>query len=299
MNKVQLTPNGLTVSQIVAGVWRMAMWNQTLEERTRWIHECFEVGIHTFDHADIYGSYTCESMFGEAFKRTVHTRDEIVLISKCGIQLPNYQVNASAASYPIKIYNTSTNHIIASAENSLKRLGTDYLDLLLIHRPDPLMNADEVASAFQRLKQSGKVRWFGVSNHSASQAALLQSRLDFPLVTNQVEISVLHRNALYDGVLDYCQQQRARPMAWSPLAGGELAKNESALAALQRVGKEIDASVEQVALAWLLSHPSGIVPVIGTGNIDRIKQLAFANKMRLNHAQWFSILNAAQGHEIP
>jgi predicted oxidoreductase len=298
MQQVEMTPSGLQMSRLVAGAWRMAEWRMSVESRLHWINECLANGINTFDHADLYGNYTCEALFGEALAASTIKREQLVLVSKCAIRLQGSTPGAELTAAPLKLYDTSRRHIELSVENSLRNLRTDYLDLLLIHRPDPLMDADGVARTFENLRKAGKVRWFGVSNHSVSQVNLLQSRLDQPLATNQIEISLAHLDAFDDGTLDQCQQLRMRPMAWSPLAGGRLAERTALTDALRGVGAALGASAEQVALAWLLAHPAGIVPVLGTGNTDRIAHAARACDISLSRSQWFHLYAAARGHEV-
>lgn len=287
------------ISRLVLGVWRMAEWQQSSQETLSLIQQCVDWEITTFDHADLYGDYTCEGLFGDALKHNLALRSHIQLITKCGIKL----VSKNRPEHVIKHYDTSHVHILQSVDRSLQQLRTDYLDVLLIHRPDPLMDADQVADAFTRLKQSGKVRQFGVSNFSPSQFDLLASRLDFPLVTNQIEISVMHLEAFTDGTLDHCQRLRITPMAWSPLGGGELFSNSSQAVRLQKalaaVARSLDATVDQVALAWLLAHPARIVPILGTGNLARIKSATQAERFALTREQWFSIWAASTGVEVP
>ncbi len=200
----------------------------------------------------------------------------------------------------IKHYDTSKAHIISSAEQSLRNLNTDRIDLLLIHRPDPLMNADEVADAFITLKETGKVLRFGVSNFTTSQFELLASRLSFPLITNQVEFSVLHTQPIYDGVFDQCQRLRISPMAWSPLGGGRLFKSQDeqatrVRAALETVGEELGGlTIDQVAMTWIATHPSRVVPITGSGKIENIRLAFEACKVKLSRQQWFTILAASQ-----
>ncbi len=299
MPQVSLIPDGPVVSRLIAGVWRMADWQMTAAARHAWISACLEQGISSFDHADIYGNQTCEALFGEALALEPALRDRLQLISKCGIRLAGQAPDMQSPPVRTKHYDTSRIHIDRSVENSLRRLRTDHLDVLLLHRPDPLMDADEVAAAFTLLRASGKVRWFGVSNHSPSQLALLQSRLSFPLVTNQVEISPAHVDALTSGVLAQCQQLRMRPMAWSPLAGGRLRQITAVADTLLEVGGQCGLSLEQAALAWLLAHPAGIVPIIGTGSQERIAQLARATTARLDREQWFQIYRASLGADVP
>jgi predicted oxidoreductase len=253
------------------------------------------------DHADIYGNYAVEEIFGRALGGQSALRGRLELVSKCGIKL----LSPKRPEHRLKTYDTSREHITESVHASLRNLRTDYLDVLLIHRPDPLMNADEMAEAFTALRQAGKVKHFGVSNFTPSQFALIQSRLDFPLVTNQIEFSVLYLPPLYDGTLDQCQQLRVPPMAWSPLAGGKLFTNTDERStktgvALQKVGEELGgAGVEQVALAWIMKHPANAMPVLGTGRPERIRESARAASLQLSRDQWFEILAASAGQEVP
>jgi predicted oxidoreductase len=291
----------MNFSRFSLGLMRLNDWGFTTSQLIRFIEQNLELGITAMDHADIYGSYTCEENFGKAIAGKPLLRSRMQLVTKCGIKL----VSENRPAHTIHAYDTCMRHILQSAENSLKYLQTDYLDLLLIHRPDPLMNVDEIAEAFRQLKVEGKVLHVGVSNFSASQFDLLQSRLDFPLVTNQVEVSVLKLDSIYDGVLDQCQQYRIKPMSWSPLAGGNLFHSSEARAirlrkALDNICKATGGySMDQIALAWLLKHPSGIIPVIGSGNIDRIKKAVDSEKIILTGDQWFSILEASTGVEVP
>ena len=244
--------------------------------------------------------YTCEAIFGRALKADPALRSRIQLVSKCGIKL----VSKNRPNHHLKHYDTSCDHILVSVDNSLKSLQTDYLDLLLIHRPDPLMNADQVAAAFTQLQEAGKVLHFGVSNFRPSQVDLLASRLKRPLVTNQVEISVMHLDPFLDGTLDHCQQLRMAPMAWSPLSGGELFAGESPKAlrlrtTLGAIAELNQASIDQVALAWLLTHPAQILPILGTGNLERLRSAAVAEQLKLTREQWFAIWTASTGTEVP
>lgn len=309
VSRIALHPgkNSPTFSRIVYGTWRLADNDtngdlaspQSILQR---IKKCLDLGITTFDLADIYGCYTYEKLFGNALALEPSLRERMELVTKCDISIPC----DSRPDVYVKHYDTSAEYIISSVEKSLEFIGTSYIDVLLIHRPDPLMNADEVASAFKVLRSSGKVRHFGVSNFSPSQFELLQSRLDFPLVTNQVEISVMNMDCLHNGVLDQMQRLRVAPMAWSPLGGGRLFSNETPqssrlLAAMEKVAKELgpEVQVDQVAYIWLLTHPSNIIPVLGTNKLDRIERLAKADGMRLNRQQWFSIWEASMGREVP
>ncbi|MGG6295347.1 aldo/keto reductase [Leptolyngbya sp. AN02str] len=297
---LRLHPQGPLCSRLAVGVWRLAEWKLSANELRTWIEACLEMGLTTFDHADIYGDYTCEELFGAALKKQPGLRDRIQLISKCGIKL----VSPNRPHHGIHSYDTSAEHIMISVEHSLQALNTDYLDVLLIHRPDPLMNANEVACAFTKLREAGKVLSFGVSNFLPSQVELLASRLDFPLVTNQLEISVMQLSAFVDGTLDQCQRLQMAPMAWSPLGGGGLFAGRSAQAwrlqrALATVAKELDAHSDQVAIAWLLTHPANIVPILGSGKLERLRSAVQAIDLTLTREQWFSIWMASTGEDLP
>ncbi len=302
---ISLHAAGPTVSRLILGVWRLASWQQSPQETLALIQQCQEWGITTIDHADIYGNYTCEALFGTALQGKSSLRSQLQLITKCGIKL----VSSNRPDHTIKHYDTSYEHILTSVDTSLRNLRTDYLDLLLIHRPDPFMDADATAAAFIHLQQTGKVRHFGVSNFSPSQFDLLASRLPFPLVTNQIEISVLHLNAFTDGTLDQSQRLKTAPLAWLPFGGGRLFREESPQAErLRRVLSEIAAqlthsstpvTIDQVALAWLLSHPARIVPILGTGNLERIRAATVAINLKLTREQWFTIWTASTGTEVP
>lgn len=288
-------------SPLALGFWRLNSWRLTGNQLLDFIKQCIEKDITTFDHADIYGGYTCEEIFGNALSGQSSLRTKMKIVTKCGIKL----VSERRPHHHLKTYDTGKKHIIQSVENSLKALHTDFLDVLLIHRPDPLMNADETAEAFHMLRDSGKVLNFGVSNFLPHQFDLLQSRLSFPLITNQVEASVLCLDPFNNGVLDQCQQYRIRPMAWSPLAGGRLFSSDDprmqrVRATLEKVAGELgDYNIDQVALAWLLNHPSRIVPVLGTGNTDRIKAAVKALEIRLSKEQWYTIFTASTGTDLP
>lgn len=288
----------LTLSRIVAGAWRMADWNMTPQARLTWIEACLDLGVTTFDHADIYGGYTVESLFGEALALAPALRGRLQLVSKCGIRL----VSPERPGHRLKSYSTTTQHIITSAERSVRNLRTDHLDLLLLHRPSPLMDADEVAEAFGTLQQRGVVRAFGASNFTPAQFDLLNSR--FPLVTNQIELSPLHLAPLHDGTLDQAQQYRRPPMIWSPLAGGHLFAGTDPQAGrvrqvLQRQADEQGVSVATMAFAWILRHPARPHPITGSGRIEAVREAVHSLKVALDEEAWFEVLTASTGHEVP
>ena len=292
-----LAADGPRLSPIVAGAWRMADWQWSAQERLRWIEQCVELGVSSFDHADIYGGYQVEALFGEALALAPALRSRLQLVSKCGIKL----LSDARPAHRIKHYDSSAAHIVASAEASLRALRTERLDLLLIHRPDALMDADEVAGAFEALRAAGKVAHFGVSNFTPAQFELLASRT--LLVTNQIELHPLQRTPLTDGTLDQLQRLRVRPMIWSPLAGGALLSGggeteRRVQAALARVGERHGASAATIAFAWLLRLPSRPLPVAGSRRIDALREAVQALQVRLDAQDWTEIWQAATGHEV-
>ena len=298
-----------TFSKLVFGTWRLAdkHSSEPLDILKR-IKKCLEFGINTFDLAgrigwsiDIYGGYTYEALFGKALALEPSLRSQMQIVTKCDIQYP-----VNGRDVALKYYDTSKEYIIWSVKESLKKIGIEYLDVLLIHRPDPLMNADEVAEAFNELKSQGLVKFFGVSNFTPSQFDLLQSRLDYPLVTNQVEYSVLHTTPMYDGTFDQMQKLRVTPMIWSPLAGGRLFTEKTEQVArvvkqLEVVAKEIgpNITIDQIAYAWILRAPCNACIVVGTNDLDRLAKVVNAVPIKLSRPQWFSILEASHGCEVP
>lgn len=288
----------MTLSTIVAGAMHMARWNLTTADRRVWIEDALALGISSFDHADIYGDHAVQSLFGEALRGKPGLRQQMQLVSKCGIALPS----DLPPDHRIKHYNTSAQHIRDSVEDSLRALGTDRLDLLLIHRPDPLMEADEVARCFEELQRAGKVLEFGVSNHTVQQFELLDSRI--ALATNQIELSPLHTTALLDGTLDQAQRLRRRPMVWSPLAGGRLFSDTGAQAtrtraALQAVADAHGVSLATAAYAWVLRHPSHPHLVTGTGRRAGLQEAVTATQLHLSVQQWTQVWSASMGHDVP
>jgi predicted oxidoreductase len=269
----------------------------TVEQRIALIEQCIAMGVTSFDHADIYGNYGVESLFGEALRAQPSLRDRMQLVSKCGIKL----LSNKRPDHTIQHYDTSASHIIASVEESLRQLHTDRLDLLLIHRPDPLMDFDEVADAFTRLKQAGKVLHVGVSNFSRHQFEALNRRVE--LATNQVEFSPLHVAPMFDETFDGLQDLGVNPMAWSPLGGGRLfTSNDASAENLRLVVKEIADRLHQpfasVIFAWIMQLPSKPVPITGSGRIEAISVAVAGTSIKLSRTDWFAILRAARGHEV-
>lgn len=293
-----IAAQGPTFSRLVAGVMTWGEWGHRLDETqmAALIGDCLALGITTFDHADIYGHYTTEAAFGAAFRRSGIARGDVQLVSKCGIRL----VCPQRPENTIKSYDLSRDYIIASAERSLRNLQTDYLDLLLIHRPSPLMDADEVAAALAQLVAQGKVLHVGVSNFTPGQFSLLNSRIS--LATNQVEASLLHTAPLLDGTFDQAQEHRLRPMVWSPL--GNLFQRDDAaatrvLATLEAISPHYGHPGHDVLLlAWLLRHPARPLPVLGTARTERLRAATHALDVAMTDADWFALLAAATGREV-
>lgn len=293
--------NSLNFSPVIAGSMKWGKWGAHFSgsDYQKMIEQCIEAGATSFDHADIYGNYTTEEEFGLALKEMPAIRNQMQLITKCGICM----VTPNRSANKIKHYNTSREHIIASAERSLKNLHTEFIDLLLIHRPDTLMDPFEIAEAFSQLKKAGKVLHFGVSNFNVSQTTLLQSC--FPVEVNQVEISILHTDPIFNGVLDQCIKEQIIPQSWSPLGGGilnDLADDERSrriMAVAEILGEKYAAGFDQILLAWLMKHPAGIIPVLGTTKAARIKAAILAKSIDLTREEWYMLLRAATGHEVP
>ncbi len=287
-------------SALVYGAWRMADGADTSAQTAlKKIKLCLDLGITTFDHADIYGDYRCEALFGEALKLDPGLQRQMQIVTKCGIKL----ISATSPERRVKHYDTSAAHIRQSVDNSLRLLGVERLDTLLIHRPDPFMNAAETGACLDALIQEGKIAAAGVSNFSVADVNLLQSAMRNPLVTNQLEISLLAQHTFGDGSLSQCQQLKMRPMAWSPLGGGRLFGGEAAAVrlrpALERIAKAQSVDIDAVALAWLLAHPAGIVPVVGTNNLERMARLGDAFKVQLDLETWYELWTLAAGKEVP
>lgn len=286
-------------SPIIIGTMRLGAWgsNFSTDELERFVDACVELGLHDFDHADIYGHYTEEERFGRLMRRRPDLKVKVRITTKCGIRM----LAPNRPAHTIKSYDSTAKHLIWSAEHSLQQLGVEVLDLFLIHRPDYLMDPHEVAEAVERLKSQGKIKAFGVSNFSPSQFELLHSFT--PLSTNQVEISLLHRHAFEDGTLDQCLRLGITPTAWSPYGGGSIFTGNTPeilrmRTALQEVGETHNASIDQVLLAFLVQHPAGIVPIVGSSKIARIQAAKQALDNKLSHEEWYRLWKAATGQEV-
>jgi predicted oxidoreductase len=291
----------LQLSPVIAGCMKWGQWGvkYSTAQYLQLIDDCISNRITTFDHADIYGDYTVEEEFGAALKQKPHLREQMQLITKCGIR----RFTPNRPQHKINSYDTSRQHIIASAERSLINLNTDFIDLLLIHRPDPLMDPHEIADAFFQLKQQGKVLHFGVSNFTPSQMEMMMRVWEVEF--NQLEVSVLQPDPFHDGTLDKCVEYNIRPMSWGPLGSGRLHANEPdekskrIIAVAESLAKKYDATVDQVLLAFVLKHPAKIIPVIGSTKIERLKAAFHATQINIEREEWFMLWRASKGHEIP
>ena len=292
MERISLT-NNVTLSRLIYGMWRLSDDTDTSASHVQAkIEACLAQGITTMDQADIYGGYEAEEVLGHALRAAPQLRDQIEIVTKCDILVGAGRY----ASTRVKHYDTSAAHIAASVDHSLQLMATDYIDLLLIHRPDPLMDHRETGAALDAAVASGKVGSVGVSNFKPHDWNLLQSAMQTPLVTNQIEISVLETSAFTNGDLAFLQERDVPAMAWSPLAGGALfsGDNPKLLALLGTIGDGDSAA----AVAWLLAHPARILPVLGTNNLSRIQALDAACGIAMDRETWFEIYEAANGCEV-
>ncbi len=297
MDRVSLS-GLMEMSRIVYGMWRVADDADTSPAHVQAkLEACLDQGITTIDQADIYGDYGAEAVLGGALKAAPGLRDRIEIVTKCDIVAPIGKYNDRRVKY----YDTSAAHLTASVEASLANMGTDYVDLLLIHRPDPMMDHHETGRALDGLVASGKVRHVGVSNFRLNDWTLLQSAMTVPLITNQIEASVLCVDPFLNGEIPWMQERGIPPMAWSPLAGGRLFSDDGKTMRrlLERIAKDQGGDVTAVAIAWLLAHPAGLIPVLGTNNLGRIRGLARATEIEIDRQTWFEILTAAMGRDVP
>ena len=286
----------MNFSRIIAGTMTWGIWgkNYNTNQMIELLNCCLESNITTFDHADIYGSYTTEAGFGKAFSESQIKREKIQLISKCGIE------HTEGRNNKIKHYNYSKNYLIWSVENSLKNLQTDYLDLLLLHRPSPLMQADEIAEAIEKLKKEGKIKAFGVSNFSPMQTELINQKTKVEY--NQIQFSATHLEPMLDGSLNYMQLHNIKPMSWNPLGSIFKENNEKTIrlhTLLDQLEIKYNVTKDVLLLSWIMKHPSGVLPVIGTTNSERIKNSTKAISTTLELEDWFAIWTESIGHKVP
>lgn len=298
MERVRLS-DSLEFSRIVYGMWRIGDDPDTSPGHIQAkIEACLDQGITTIDQADIYGGYAAEELLGNALRAAPGLRDKLEIVTKCDIVAPA----GRHAAARVKYYDTSAEHILDSVDMSLKLMATDRVDLLLIHRPDPMMNAAETGAALDALVADGKVRNVGVSNFKRHDWTLLQSAMQTPLVTNQIELSLLAHQGFTNGDVAYLQERGIPIMAWSPLGGGALVAGaaESGLVnCLETIAKANDVDRAAVAVAWLLAHPARILPVMGTNTLSRIARFSDAFKVAMDRQTWFELYTAALGHEVP
>ncbi len=324
MKTYQIDKTDLTVTRLgygcmnIGGSWDSApLTDENKEKALRAVFTAYDAGVNLFDHADIYCKGKAEEVFAEVWKARPGLRDKMVIQSKCGIRF-----KGDPDAHSPSRYDFSAEHILRSVEDILKRLQTDYLDVLLLHRPDPLVEPEEVAQAFDTLKQDGKVRYFGLSNHTVMQTELLRQFVNQPLVVNQLEVSLIHNhlitegvlanqtgnaNALATGILDYCRLNRITVQAWSSLAGGKItnpkpdASQEIQATArlVQEMAEDKQTSPEAILLAWLLRHPAQIQPIMGTTNPQRIQACCAADSVELTREEWYSLLVSIRGADMP
>ncbi len=297
MERISLAPS-LSLSRLAYGMWRLGDDADTSPKHIQAkIEACLAQGLTTMDQADIYGDYGAEALLGACLKSAPHLRGQIEIVTKCDIV-------ASCGRYSharVKYYDTSAAHITASIDHSLRLMHIDHIDVLLLHRPDPFMDQLEAGPALDAAVASGKVRAVGVSNFRPHDFTLLQSAMRTPLITNQIELSLTAHDAFTNGDLAFLQERKIVPMAWSPLGGGKLMQDKtSALAkAIDAVAKRHGSDAASVAVAWLLAHPSRILPVMGTNKLDRIKDFSGALKLKIDRETWFELYSASQGREVP
>jgi predicted oxidoreductase len=297
------SPGSLRLSRVVYGTWRLLDDPSTAgpEPLAKRLEVCAELGLTTIDTAEVYGKYEVEDHIGAALRRAPGLRAKLQIVTKCGIYVPVARHPERKVAY----YEATAAQIVRSAEKSLRLLGTDHVDLLLIHRPDWLTPADETAAGLDRLLRDGKILSAGVSNHSVAQFETLQSRLSVPLVTNQIELSLFRMDSMTDGTLQQCERHRVRPMAWSPLGGGRLFRDDDEAAArIRGACREMaprygHALPETLALAWILALPAQPMVIVGTNKVERVRAAAEAGSLRMERADWYRLWEAAQGRRIP
>ena len=293
MEKIYLSDSGPKVSPAVYGFYRWDQVKNTSSTMESIINLCLELGINTFDHADVYGSYQCEELFGEVISKKSFKREDIVLFTKCGLLLPH----ANDPKVRVKHYNTSRDHILKSVDNSLKKLRTDYIDIFLLNQLDAISNLEETAYTLDQLKESGKIKNIGVANFSVFQNQLLASYLKKPIVTNHIELNLLNTSALQNGQMDYIKQRYMHPLVSAPLAEGRIANGTDSLAVkvrkkLEEISPKYNADIESLAVAWLVKL--GAIPLIGTTNESRIRNIVNAFEIELEREDWYELYAASR-----
>ena len=284
----------MNLSRIISGTMNWGVWgvNHSKQDMCKLISESFDSGINSFDHADIYGGYTTEQSFGDAFAETGINREDVFFISKCGIIYPSEKLPVKT-----KHYDYSEDHINKSVDNSLKNLRTDYLDCLLLHRPSPLMDISIIADTLKRLIKSGKIKSFGVSNFTANQMDMFKGKVD--ILYNQINLSLTHLDHMFDGTLEYMQANNILPMAYSPFGSYFKEENSKIKEVVEKLKNKYDCTDYQLIISWLLKHPSKVYPVVGTTKSDRIKSTLESLKIEIDLIDWFELLEASIGKRVP
>ena len=293
MEKIYLSDVGPKVSPVIYGFYRWDEEENTQASMERIVRLCLELGINTFDHADVYGDYRCEELFGNLIANKSIKREDIILFTKCGLRVPH----PSQPSLRIEHVDTSKEHILRSVDNSLKKLRTDYIDIFLLNGFDPIANLEETAITLRQLKEKGKIKNIGIANFSVFQHQLLASYLQLPIVTNHIELNLLNTSALDNGQVDYIKQRYMRPLASSPLAAGRIADGEDFLATklrktLAEIGARYDADIESVAVAWI--YKLGALPLIGTTDEARIRNIVKALDIEIEREDWWQLYQASK-----
>jgi len=284
----------MNLSRIISGTMNWGVWgvNHSKQDICKLILESFDSGINSFDHADIYGGYTTEQSFGDAFAETGINREDVFFISKCGIIYPSEKLPVKT-----KHYDYSEDHINKSVDNSLKNLRTDYLDCLLLHRPSPLMDISIIADTLTKLIKSGKIKSFGVSNFTANQMDMFKGKVE--ILYNQINLSLTHLDHMFDGTLEYMQANNILPMAYSPLGSYFKEENGKIKEVVDKLKNKYDCTDYQLLISWLLKHPSKVYPVVGTTKSDRIKSTLESLKIEIDLIDWFELLEASIGKRVP
>ena len=284
----------MNLSRIISGTMNWGVWgvNHSKQDICKLILESFDSGINSFDHADIYGGYTTEQSFGDAFAETGINREDVFFISKCGIIYPSEKLPVKT-----KHYDYSEDHINKSVDNSLKNLRTDYLDCLLLHRPSPLMDISIIADTLTRLIKSGKIKSFGVSNFTANQMDMFKGKVE--ILYNQINLSLTHLDHMFDGTLEYMQANNILPMAYSPLGSYFKEEKGKIKEVVDKLKNKYDCTDYQLLISWLLKHPSKVYPVVGTTKSDRIKSTLESLKIEIDLIDWFELLEASIGKRVP
>lgn len=286
------------MSRIIQGLWRLKSWKMSSEALLEFIHQCIDLGVTSFDTAEIYGNYEAEAIFGEALKLEPELRSKIEIITKTGINM-----KSDKRPYAIGHYDTTYDKVVASCKKSIDLMHCVYLDVFLIHREDPLINHKEVARALNDLKAMGLIKSYGVSNFDPFKFDALHKATGGQLVTNQIEVSPLCFEHFNNGNMDYLQSVDVPPMIWSPLAGGQIftgpdERSMNVRNVLETLSNDYGVESDVLTYAWLLKHPVRMMPICGSGKIDRVKNAVKALSVELKHEDWYKIYMASKDQEL-